>query len=89
VAELDPTLAIDGVETMDQRLAQSVGDRGAVLGGFAASRALGALLWGTAPVDPAVYGANAALLLGVVIIAGWIPARRAVRIDPMIVLRAE
>jgi ABC-type lipoprotein release transport system permease subunit len=41
------------------------------------------------PRDPAVFVAGAALLLGVVALASWIPARRALRLDPAETLRAE
>jgi ABC-type antimicrobial peptide transport system permease subunit len=54
---------------------------------FAAARAIAALLYGTAPTDPATFLAMAALLGVVALMAGLIPARRASRIEPMAVLR--
>jgi putative ABC transport system permease protein len=60
------------------------------VGGAAAiSRLLAGLLFGISHLDPATYGVVIALLLAVSAIASWIPAWRAVRIDPSITLRAE
>jgi putative ABC transport system permease protein len=50
---------------------------------------LRALLYGVAPLDPAVMAGVAALLLTVALIANYIPARRATRIDPMAALHNE
>jgi predicted permease len=46
-------------------------------------------LYGVAPTDPVTFLATAALMLMVAFFACWVPARRAVRVDPMIALRAE
>ncbi len=51
--------------------------------------ALRAMLFGVAPLDPAVMGAAAALLLTVAIVANYVPARRATHIDPMQALHHE
>jgi len=51
--------------------------------------ALRALLFGVAPLDPAVMAAVAALLLTVALAANYIPAHRATRIDPMQALHHE
>ncbi len=57
------------------------------LGSLAAARWIESLLFGTEPTDPATF-AGIFLLLGVVaLVAGYIPARRASRIDPMTALR--
>ena len=56
---------------------------------LAASRLVSGMLFGVSANDPATIALSAAILLGVSIFAGYLPARRAVRIDPMIALRSE
>jgi ABC-type antimicrobial peptide transport system permease subunit len=46
-------------------------------------------LFGVAPYDPAALGMTLIILVGVVLLATWIPARRAARLDPMAALRLE
>jgi predicted permease len=65
---------------------------GVVLGlaaAFYATRKVEAQLFGITPNDPGTLAAAVALLLVVALVAGWIPARRATNIDPMLALRAE
>jgi predicted permease len=56
---------------------------------LAAGHALGALLHGVSPRDPATMAGVVALLAAVVLLATYLPARRASRVDPMVVLRSE
>jgi ABC-type antimicrobial peptide transport system permease subunit len=56
---------------------------------LAGSRYIKALLYGIAPNDPAAIVAAAAVLMASAVLAGFIPARRASRIDPMSALRYE
>jgi putative ABC transport system permease protein len=51
------------------------------------SRFVSTLLFGLGPRDPATFAAAAILLAAIGLLAGWIPARRASRIDPVRVLR--
>ncbi len=53
------------------------------------TRAMRSLLVGVEPSDPLIYAAAAALLVAVALLASWMPARRAARIDPVIALRME
>ena len=58
-------------------------------GGVAAARSLSALLFGTSPADPATLGGATAVFLGVAMLACYIPARRATRVDPVQTLAAQ
>jgi putative ABC transport system permease protein len=58
-------------------------------GAAALASALRALLYGVAPVDPAVMAGVATLLLTVALVANYVPAMRATRIDPMEALHHE
>jgi putative ABC transport system permease protein len=60
-----------------------------VLGALAGTRLLSGLLYGVAATDPLTYAGVAVLLLGVAALASWLPARAAVRVDPVVALRAE
>jgi putative ABC transport system permease protein len=54
-----------------------------------ATRLLTTLLYQVTPGDPLVFAALAAVLFAVTVLAGYIPARRATRVDPLVTLRAE
>ncbi|HEV8702064.1 MAG TPA: ABC transporter permease [Candidatus Polarisedimenticolia bacterium] len=56
---------------------------------FAAGRLARSLLFGVEPGDPLLLAAAGLLLIGVMLLASYVPARRATRIDPMAALRSE
>jgi predicted permease len=60
-----------------------------LLAAIYASRQIQAQLFGLSPTDPATLAAAAGLLMGIAIVAGLVPARRATTIDPLIALRSE
>jgi predicted permease len=65
---------------------------GVVLGVVAAAastRVLAHLLYGVSPVDPGSFIVIVMLVIAIAFVASWVPARRAVRVDPMEALRAD
>ena len=60
-----------------------------VLASLALGRILSGFLFGVTPADPITILAVAALLILVALFASYLPARRAVQVDPMVALRYE
>jgi putative ABC transport system permease protein len=60
-----------------------------VLASVGISRWLTSMLFGISPVDPVTYTAILAILTALVLLACFVPARRATRVDPVVALRAE
>jgi putative ABC transport system permease protein len=60
-----------------------------LLAAAAVTRVLSVLLYGISAVDPLAFGAAAAVLLGVALLANLVPALRAARVDAMSALRHE
>jgi ABC-type antimicrobial peptide transport system permease subunit len=54
-----------------------------------ALRVMEGFLYGIEPTDPATFAALSALLLAVAMLAGYVPARRAMRVDPLVAMRVE
>jgi predicted permease len=57
--------------------------------GLALSRVLSALLFGVGPMDPMTYAAVSGVLAAVALLATYLPARRASRVDPVVALRTN
>src|SRR5438445_10277432 len=60
-----------------------------LLSAFVLSRALQSVLFAVKGIDPKIYLGVGLLLFGATLLASWIPARRASRVDPIIALRSE
>jgi predicted permease len=58
-------------------------------GAFALRRVLASLVFDVSPSDPAIYAGVATLLLAAALLASYLPARRASRVDPSVALRWE
>jgi len=56
---------------------------------FLATRTMSGLLFGVSPRDPLTFAVVATALTAVALVASYVPARRAARVDPMVILRAE
>jgi ABC-type antimicrobial peptide transport system permease subunit len=66
-----------------------IGLAAGTLASLGAARLIASLLFATSPWDPVAYAAMAAFLLGIALISGYFPARRASRIQPMTALRSN
>jgi ABC-type lipoprotein release transport system permease subunit len=60
-----------------------------VAGAFVSSRFLASLLYGVKPSDPLTLIAVSLLFVAVILLATFIPARRAANVDPMVALRYD
>ena len=60
-----------------------------IIGALATARLLSGLLFDVSPSDPPTLATVSGMLLAVVLVAAYFPARRATRVDPMVALRSE
>jgi putative ABC transport system permease protein len=67
----------------------SIGVAIGCIGAWGSARLIEQQLFQTGSVDPAAYGATIVLLVAIALVATWVPARRATRLDPTIAMRGE
>jgi putative ABC transport system permease protein len=67
----------------------AVGVVGGIVGSWILARALSGMLFGVQPTDPVTFACMVLILTAVACLAGYLPARRASRIDPMVALRID
>lgn len=60
-----------------------------IIGALITTRLIASMLYGVTPNDPITLGISTTVMLATAVIAGYLPARRASRIDPMVALRYE
>jgi putative ABC transport system permease protein len=60
-----------------------------IAGAIGLTRLISGLLFGVSPTDPITFAVVSLLLAGVAVLASYVPARRAMKIDPMIALRCD
>jgi putative ABC transport system permease protein len=94
--ELAIRLALGGrrghVIQMVLRLGLQLVGAGAIIGvaaSLATNRLLESQLWNTSPNDPMTFGVAISVVLLIGVLACWLPARRAVHVEPMVALRHE
>lgn len=94
--EIGVRLALGAAPTGIRRLILGQAGRLALLGtgigllsALGVGKVIGSLLFGVSPVDTVTFVAVPLLLGGMAILASWLPARRAMRVDPLVAIREE
>jgi predicted permease len=77
-----------GLVVADGARLAAIGAAIGLVGAFAFTRVMRSVLFDIAPFDPIAIAGASAVLLGVALLASWLPARRAARIDPLTAIRS-
>jgi putative ABC transport system permease protein len=73
----------------DGMMLVSIGVALGLAGAYALTRLMATLLFGVTPTDGLTIGVVSGILIGIALLACFIPARRATRVDPLVALRYE
>jgi predicted permease len=84
-----PARAVWSLVLRDGARLAAVGVMLGLAGAYGATRVLQSLLFGVSATDPIVFGLAAITLAAVALLASWIPARAATRVDPLTAVRAD
>jgi putative ABC transport system permease protein len=84
-----PASAVRGLIVRDAGRLAAIGVPFGVAGGFLATGALRSLLFGISPYDPVVFAAAPLTIALVALIASWLPARAATKVDPLRAVQSE
>ena len=94
--EIGVRLALGAAPSGIRRLVLGQGGKLALIGtglgllaALAVGKLLGSLLFGVSAIDPPTFVAVPIILGGMTILASWLPARRAMRVDPLVAMRDE
>jgi ABC-type antimicrobial peptide transport system permease subunit len=82
-----PAASVRSMVVRDGGRLTAIGISVGTVAAFAATRALQSLLFGVSATEPLVFAAAASVLVGVAMVASWIPARAATKADPLQAVR--